>query len=154
MIKPPFTYDNSGLKLTETCEGLSLTSYFDPTGKVWTIGYGHTGKEVVEGLTWSQEQCESALANDIFWASHVVNNLVTATITQFQFDALVDFTFNEGDSNFAHSMLLTLVNKGDLAQAELEFRRWVYSGGKMLGGLVRRRELEGEYFLNNPQNVV
>lgn len=143
-----FSYDNAGMRLTETMEGLSLKAYWDETGKVWTVGWGHTGKEVVEGLIWTQDQCEAALESDIAWACNVVNSLVTVIINQLQFDALVDFTFNEGAKNFADSTLLALLNKGDFHGASLEFTKWVYSGGVILSGLVKRREAEGDYFLN------
>lgn len=154
MINPAMKYDNAGFKLTETFEGLSLTSYWDSTGKVWTIGYGHTGREIIGGLTWTQAMCEDALAKDIFFAERVVNNLVTVSLNQHQFDALVDFVYNAGAGNFAKSTLLALVNKGDFAGADLEFTRWVYSGNRILGGLVTRRKGEAELFLPKSQMVV
>lgn len=48
-------------------EGLRLKAYPDPLtgGAPWTIGYGHTGPEVVPGLVWTQEQADAALIADI-----------------------------------------------------------------------------------------
>ena len=59
-----FQYDAAGLALTKAGEGLRLESYQD-SGGVWTIGYGHTGPEVHEGLVWTQEQAEEALKHDL-----------------------------------------------------------------------------------------
>lgn len=56
--------DPESLALTKRSEGCSLKAYQD-LGGVWTIGYGHTGPEVHEGLTWTQEQCDDALKEDI-----------------------------------------------------------------------------------------
>lgn len=143
-------YDNAGLNLTEMFEdsaGPALNAYWDPTGNVWTIGYGHTGPEVKEGLVWTTQQCIAALAADVSWASVAVNHLVTRDISQSQFDALVDFVFNEGVGSFAKSTLLEYVNEGNLQGAEAEFGKWVYSGGKVLGGLTRRRAAEAALFL-------
>jgi lysozyme len=153
MIPTRMHYDNEGMELTESFEGLSLTSYQDSKG-VWTIGWGHTGKDIVEGLTWTRDQCEVALGNDIYFAVQVVNNLVTRQITQYQFDALVDFTFNCGPENFRKSTLLLLVNAGNNIGAEGEFDKWVRAGGKVLSGLVKRRAAESQFYMREGTRVV
>lgn len=140
-----FAYSVCGLALTEAFEGCRLTAYQDPKG-VWTIGYGHTGKEVVPGLVWTQQQANKALALDVEWAATIVNKLVTANINQHQFDALVDFTFNEGATAFAKSTLLECVNSGNMQAAEVEFGKWIYSGKIILPGLVKRRKAEVALF--------
>ena len=138
-------YSSSGLELTESFEGVRLTSYQDSKG-VWTIGFGHAGPEVVPGLVWTTEQCVDALDKDIEWAVSVVNSLVHVALGQHQFDALVDFTFNDGSGNFQSSTLLKLVNAGNFAEADEEFGKWVKSGGVVLSGLVRRRLAEAKLF--------
>lgn len=45
-------------------EGLRLNAYLDTVG-IWTIGYGHTGKEVKAGLVWTKERSEAQLDEDI-----------------------------------------------------------------------------------------
>lgn len=57
-------YSEAGLHMTEGDEGLSLKAYKDTAG-VWTIGWGHTGPEVHEGLVWTREQCVAALHADL-----------------------------------------------------------------------------------------
>src|SRR5690625_2307834 len=60
-IEPePITMSQEGLKVLKHFEGVRLKAYRDPVG-VWTIGYGHTGPEVHEGLVWSHAQAEKAL---------------------------------------------------------------------------------------------
>ena len=144
-LTPEMTYSQTGLELTESFEGCRLSAYQDPRG-IWTIGYGHTGPEVVSGLTWTLEQCQTALTKDILRAVSVVNRLVVVSLPQAQFDALVDFTFNDGSGNFENSTLLKLVNAGDTSGADLEFGKWVKSGGVVLSGLVRRRQAEAALF--------
>jgi len=59
-----FAESQDGLNLTMADEGLRLTAYQD-SGGVWTIGWGHTGPEVHEGLVWTREQCAAALKHDL-----------------------------------------------------------------------------------------
>ena len=89
------TYGGDGLALTEQFEGCKLTAYQDQVG-VWTIGYGHTGPEVVRGATITLEQAQNLLAKDVGSAAACVNNVVAVALSQEEFDALVDFAFNLG----------------------------------------------------------
>jgi lysozyme len=139
------SYSDQGLALTEQFEGLRLTAYQDSVG-VWTIGYGHTGLDVQPGLTITQEQAGALLLQDVAGAVAAVNRLVTVPLTQNQFDALVDFTFNEGQGNLASSTLLRELNAGNTAGAAAQFLVWVYAGGVKLPGLVTRRQAEADLF--------
>jgi lysozyme len=140
-----FTYSDAGLNLTQTCEGCRLSAYADQGG-VWTIGYGHTGPGVHAGLTITQEQADTFLQSDIAGSVACVNKLVTANISQSQFDALVDFTFNLGCASLASSTLLRYVNTGDFASAANEFQRWDHIGNIIVPGLLRRRQAEAQMF--------
>jgi lysozyme len=138
-------YSNTGLHLTEESEGCRLRAYPDSTG-IPTIGYGHT-KGVRLGDVCTQEQAERWLREDIAYAEAEVNRVVRVPLTQGEFDALVDFTFNCGRGNFDHSTLLALVNKGDMVHAAAQFERWDKAGGKVVAGLLRRRQAEAAEFL-------
>ena len=138
--------DLEGEQLTEGFENCELTAYWDPNGKVWTIGWGHTGPEVVAGLTWTQEQCDAALLADRAKAVACINAHVNIPLTRPEFRALVDFVFNAGCGAFENSTLLKKLNMGDYAGAAAEFVRWDHSGGKVLAGLLRRREAETAIF--------
>lgn len=140
--------DEGRVNLTEQFEGLRLNAYPDPATRraPWTIGYGHTGPEVVSGLEWSQAQAEAALMKDLESAEDTVNSLVVSPLTQNQFDSLVDFVFNEGAEHFERSTLLKLLNAGKFEDADAEFARWIFANGRKLPGLVARREAEAENF--------
>ena len=140
-----FTYSAAGLALTKSFEGLDLSAYADQGG-VWTIGYGHTGPGVHAGLTITQDQADTFLESDVAGAVTGVNRLVTATINQNQFDALVDFTFNLGCASLSQSTLLRDVNAGDFASAAPQFLRWDHVRGVVVPGLLRRRQAEMKLF--------
>lgn len=138
-------YSKKGLALTEQFEGCSLVAYQDIVG-VWTIGYGHT-RSVKAGDVCTREQAEAWLQQDIADAVQFVNDHVTVPLTQGQFDALVDFVFNLGDGAFQSSTLLKLINAGDMEAATNEFEKWSHAGGKVVAGLLRRRQAEKEEFI-------
>lgn len=140
------TYSNYGNALTKGFEQCRLAAYWDAFGKVWTIGWGHTGPEVVEGLTWTQAQCDLQLTFDEKSAVACVNSVVEVILTQHEFDALVDFVFNAGRGNFASSTMLKLLNTGDYAGAAAELLKWDHSGGQVLAGLLKRRTEEMNEF--------
>lgn len=127
-------------------EGKKNAAYWDADGGVWTIGVGHTGPDVYEGLVWSDQQIMDALRKDVAWAVAAVNKLVRVPLDQNQVDALVDFIFNEGVGAFGGSTLLRLLNAGDYAGADAQFQRWDLAGGRVLAGLVKRRADEAEEF--------
>lgn len=139
------TYSANGLALTEKFEGCRLTAYQDQVG-VWTIGYGHTGPEVVSGLSVTLEQAQALLERDIGKAAGCVNRSVNVRLTQAEFDALVDFVFNLGAGAFEGSTLLKRLNEGNFTAAAVEFDRWDRAGGAVVAGLLRRRQAETGMF--------
>ena len=145
-------YDPSGVALTNAAEGERLEAYQDPKG-VWTIGIGHTGQDVHEGLVITEAQSMALLLADLTTAEQAVYDLVTIALTQNQFDGLVDFVFNEGRGHFASSTLLRKLNSGDFEGAAEEFMKWDICGGKVLSALVTRRKLESNLF-RKPANAL
>lgn len=136
---------SKGIELIKEHEGFSSRGYLCPAGK-WTIGYGHTGG-VKSGDVISKWQAEELLRKDVLTAERALNRQ-RLPLSQNQFDALVSFTFNVGVGNFQKSTLLrkVRVNVNDPSIA-VEFKKWVYGGGKVLPGLVKRRQAEaGLYF--------
>jgi len=141
------TYSKNGLALTELFEGDLLTAYQDQRG-IWTIGYGHTAG-VHPGQTITQEQAVALLFSDIRAAANCVNEAVTVKLSQSQFDALVDFAFNVGSTNFRHSTLLSDINEGHFSEAIAQFNLWDHCGGVVNAGLLRRRNAEADEFSDN-----
>ena len=144
------TISAAGLALTKRCEGFRAQAYQDCSG-VWTIGYGHTGSDVHPHLFITVEQAEALLFTDMQHAVSCVNRAVTAPLTQGQFDALCDFTFNVGCHAFLHSTLLLRLNARDYEGACHQFGLWVHADGVVVPGLVARRKAEAELF-NTPQD--
>ena len=116
------TSDN-GLNALKGREGARNIAYQDVKG-IWTIGVGHTGPEVVEGLQWTDEQILAQLAIDVGVAENAVNEATNVELTQNEFDALVSFTFNVGGHAFAQSTMCKLINHGDFDGATTQFPRW------------------------------
>ncbi len=135
----------AGIALITHFEGLRLIAYQDSVG-VWTIGYGHTGPDVKPGLTITRQNAETLLANDLTRFEHGVQRLVTVPLNQNQFDALVSFSYNLGLGSLQQSTLLKKLNAGDYPGAAAQFPRWNKAGGKVLPGLVARREAEATLF--------
>lgn len=139
----------AGRALIESFEGLRLTAYQDIRG-IWTIGYGHVGRDVPPGLTITQAQADELLEADLQGAERAVNTFVKVPLTQNQFDALVSFTYNVGAGNLEHSTLLSLLNQGAYVGASAQFLAWDRAGGVISSGLTRRRLAERDLF-NTPE---
>ena len=114
---------DAGLKLLMLREGKRNTAYKDTKG-IWTIGVGHTGPEVVEGLVWSDQQVMDQLAIDIGKAENCINFLVKVPLTTNQFDALASFIFNVGCHAFETSTMLRDLNAGNYIKAAADFDMW------------------------------
>ena len=134
-----------GIALIKKFEGCELNAY-QCSADVWTIGYGHT-RGVSEGDTCTKDDAEKILIDDLVEFEGYVNDLVDTELTQNQFDALVAWTFNLGPTNLKSSTLLTRLNSGDLDDVPHQIKRWNKAGGKVLDGLVRRREAEALLWL-------
>lgn len=126
-------------------EGLSLVAY-KPTKaeRWWTIGYGHSAGDVKEEMIITEEEAEELLKRDLFFVEKFINGIPKVR-TQGQFDALVSFTYNVGVGNLKKSTLLKkIMHDAPTAEIQREFMKWVYSGGKRLDGLVKRRRWEAQ----------
>ena len=141
-----------GIELLKHFEGLRLEAYKCAAG-VWTIGVGHTGPEVVEGLRISEVEAEELLKKDLWRFEQAVLQRVKVPLNQNQFDALVSFSFNVGINAFSSSTLLKLLNDGaDKQVVAAEFQRWNKANGKPIEGLTRRRKAESDLFLTKIPN--
>ena len=126
-----------GLNLIKKYEGLRLKAYKPvSTEEHWTIGYGHYGADVREGMTITEAQAEDFLKKDCASAVKAVNAL-KLNFTQNQFDALVSFTYNCGAGN-----LRKLCKDRTIAEIGEKIILYNKAGGKVLNGLVRRRKEE------------
>jgi lysozyme len=140
------TINASGKDLIKEFEGLRLKAYKDIVG-VLTIGYGHTGKDVTEGLEIDLKRANDLLDKDLEKFCKGVEDLVKVSITDNQFAALVCFAYNIGLNALSGSTLLRKLNEGDTKAAAEQFLRWNRAGGKEVSGLTRRRQAERKLFL-------
>ena len=138
---------HKGIALIKEFEGLRLKAYKCPGG-VWTIGYGHTAC-VKPGMVISEAQAEEYLKADLISFERYLNGLGLA-LNQNQFDALISLIYNIGIGNFQKSTLLrkARINANDNSIMD-EFLRWVYSKGRVLPGLQRRRLREMKLYFSN-----
>jgi lysozyme len=122
-------------------EGREYKPYRDATG-IWTVCEGHTGPDVIPGKTYTDAQCDAFRDKDLAVAQAAVDRQVKVPLSSTQKAALIDFTYNVGAGNLARSTLLKKLNAGDYEGACAEYRQWRLAGGKVLPGLVLRREAE------------
>jgi lysozyme len=127
-------------------EGRKLTAYKCPAN-IWTVGYGETGPDIKEGVTWTIWEAEDRLKLSLAKRGEMVDNLVKVAITDNQRSSLVSFVYNVGERALKESTLLKLLNEGKVAEAANEFLRWNKAGGRVLAGLAARREEERKLFL-------
>jgi len=137
-----------GIDLIKDLEGFRSKAYADPasrTGLPITIGYGRA-HGVVLGDVCTPAQAEEWLKEDLEAVEDCINSYVKVPLSQHAFDALASFTYNLGCHDLEKSTLLRLLNAGDRKAAADEFHRWVYSGGRIVNGLVNRRQKEADVF--------
>ena len=115
--------------------------YICPAG-YWTIGYGHLCDP--KHLPITETEAEVYLARDLQTALAATLRYcpVLAAEPEGRLSAIVDFTFNLGAGRLQTSTLRRRINQRDWVAAVQELRRWVYGGGKVLPGLIARREVE------------
>ena len=140
-----------GIDMIKHFEGCELESY-RCSANVLTIGYGTT-KNVVEGMKISQHQAEELLMKDLEEFEEYVEDLIDVPLEQNQFDALVAWTYNLGPTNLKTSTLRKVLNKGAYDDVAEQIKRWNKANGKVLKGLVRRRNAEAELFNGNDWHV-
>lgn len=131
----------AGIETIKRFEGCVLSAYRCAAG-VCTIGYGHTGPDVTDGITWTAGRADAALAADLGRFERAVEAAVTSPMTQGQFDALVSLAFNIGTKAFAESTLVKKFNAGDIPGAGRQFTVWNRVKGVFNPALLERRTAE------------
>lgn len=119
---------------------------------VWTIGYGHTSG-VRPGMVVSQEEAYNLLVDDAEYFERKINGL-GLSLNQSQFDAVGVLCYNIGFNAFRSSTLCGVIRKSPTAALVGEcWKKWVYCKGKVLRGLVIRREKEYKLYCSEyPSN--
>lgn len=132
------------INLIKYSEGFYPKAYICSAGYL-TIGYGHLVKKG-EPLFITEEQAEEYLKKDLLVAQRSVCRLINVPLTDNQYDALVSWTFNLGGGALQRSTLRMKLNRFEYHEVPGEIRKWNKAGGKILLGLVKRREAEARLF--------
>ena len=131
-----------GLDFISRYEGCVLHIYQDSAG-FDTIGFGHlitpNDPDFSAGITTAQAKALLAVDSEI--VQNAMNSLCRVPLNQYQFDALVDFTFNLGAKHLSESRLLRTINARQPVIENL-FTAWAKAGGFLRSGLLKRREAE------------
>ncbi len=133
---------DDGLEMIKFFERFSPVSYRCPAGFM-TIGYGHeilAGERISEPI--SEEEALTILTKDVMIAERSVCRLITVPLEDWQYDALVSWTFNLGGRRLQISTMRKRVNEERHPLVPGEIVRWVYSGTTKLAGLIKRRNAE------------
>ncbi|OED39017.1 glycoside hydrolase [Chromatiales bacterium (ex Bugula neritina AB1)] len=151
----------AAIELAKHFEGFHRASKEDPDrawpyrcpAGFWTIGYGR--RCAPDHPPISRSQAEVYLVQDLTTALTATLRYcpVLAQATDNRLAAIVDFTFNLGAGRLQASTLRRRINQGQWSSAAKELQRWVYGGGKVLPGLVARREKEGLLFNHNDASL-
>ena len=130
-----------GLDLIKQFEGFSATTYICPAGYP-TIGYGHMLRHGELFGVISKTDAVELLCQDVSVAERAVLRLIDVPLGDHQFDALVSFTYNLGSGALQCSTLRRKVNREEHDEVPEQLMRWVWSSGRKLPGLVKRRRAE------------
>lgn len=133
-----------GIKFLIQEEGERLKAYKCAAG-VWTIGVGHTGANVKEGMVITKEKSRELLKADLSRFEKAVNTYIKVPLEQHQFDALISLAFNIGVGNFSKSTLVKKINaNATIEEIEFQFKQWRLAGGKPI--LLPRRKREARLY--------
>jgi lysozyme len=142
-------FSATGMELLKRSEGFRSRVYRDVAGFP-TIGYGHRllhPESFPNGI--DEPQAANLLAVDVRDAEQAVERLVEVSLTQGQFDALVDFCFNLGAGRLASSSLLKDLNAGKYADAAQQLLLWDHAAGRENAALKARRQAEAALWRSN-----
>lgn len=144
-------------------EGVRLKPYRCPA-KLWTVGVGHVlypdqGRlpldqrdayplQPEDQRTFSRAEVDGILSADLRRFEAGIAKLFPMVLTQGQNDALCSFAFNIGLGGVQRSTLRQKVLRGEIEAAANEFLKFTRGGGKILPGLVKRRNDERALFLS------
>ena len=142
----------NGFKLLGELEGIVLRPYRDSVG-IPTIGIGSTyyedGTKVkMSDKAITKERAIQLAKNVVKSFEAQVNKSILPTMVQNQFDAMVLLCYNIGESGFARSSVVRNFNAGNIQKAADSFLLWNKAGGKVVRGLVNRRNIERTLFLS------
>ena len=131
-----------GMAIHESYRGEAYHATADEKARgISTIGFGTT-KGVKPGEKTTPERALMRLLADANEFERAVKSCVTAPLYQHEYDAYLSLTYNIGSGAFCKSTLVRKLNAQDYTGACREILRWNKQSGRVLNGLVKRREDE------------
>ena len=130
------------LEIIKKYEGFSSQAYKCPAG-VWTVGWGHTGRDINKDTILTREEAELMLKKDVANLQEQILFLLDDKPTTNELDALTSLCYNIGLGAFKKSRLLKRINLKE--NGELIAKEWIEFNkvnGKVVKGLLRRRAEE------------
>lgn len=137
--------NDAGLNIVKEYEKCRLEAFLPTPNDVPTLGWGHT-QGVKLGDSCTQEKADDWLRSDIHRAETCVEQSVLVPLTENEFSALVSLVYNIGVGAFRDSTLLRRLNDERMDDAAEQFLVWNKQKGRVLNGLVRRRQEEKDLF--------
>lgn len=141
----------AGLSIITASEGFSSKPYRCPAGYA-TIGFGLTvypdgNRVTMDSAAITEAEGKDLLRKHLDRVERDIRQLVRVSLNENEFSALCSWTFNLGSGRLQQSTLRSKLNRNDKLGAANEFPKWVRAGGRILRGLVIRREVERRLFL-------
>lgn len=130
---------NKAIEIIKRFEGFRSKPY-KCAGGTLTVGYGDTDDAHKGAVT--EAEAETLLREEVARLDAALELLIYRVLTHHQYDAVVSLVYNIGLHNFERSALRQLINRGDFESVPNEWRKWRKAKGKVLPGLVKRREAE------------
>ena len=155
---------DAGKAMIKHHEGVRTRPYRCPA-LLWTVGVGHVIDPKHTSIPFNERrnlpipdgwdrilsmgEVDAILSQDLGRFERGVLRLCPAALSsQGIFDSLVSFSFNVGLGNLQRSGLRMKTNRGDLMEAADEFLKWTKAAGRVLPGLVKRRQDERAMYLS------
>jgi len=144
--------NDKALEIIKAFEGFSSVPYLDPIG-IATIGFGsiwdiNGDRITMRHVPINNDEATELLRKEVHHVEAAIKKLISAELTENMFSAIGSLTYNIGTGNLQRSTLRIKINRGKYLDAADEFPKWRRAGGRILKGLVRRRQAEKNLFLS------
>lgn len=139
--------NTKGLELIKSLEGCKLTAYKLKGETNYTIGYGHSSRDIKKGQTITQVEADDFLKSDLEKFEKYVEKNTKFNLNENQFSALVSYTYNRGYKGFKQLM----DNTPEVSKLSDNIVKYWGSNTNYKDALIKRRKKEQKLF-NTPVN--
>jgi len=158
LLKSKYEFENENLFVPDSAklriqkyEGFRSKPYKDASGKHYIVGYGMAVKDSTTRM--SKEKANNSFDKYIKRMEERIKEQIHVPLTVGQFSALADMCFNMGTGKMFRSKMVKLINDEDYFHAGLEIKKYIHCKGKVLRGLVKRRNWNYELWTSKPNEL-